>query len=761
MSRILKLLFSYSFLLIFSAAAYTQTLVKGTVLDESTQEALFAVNIYSPNTKEGTISKMDGSFEFLSKDTIFQISYIGYEDQTLRVSDQPFEILLKPDTTGLIICYVYESQLIDEYPSTTILDKRSIQINNQTSIAPTLNLTPGVFMHSGAYNTNRITIRGIGNRNLFGTAKIKAYLDDIPLTDGSGETTLEDLDLDIVDQVTVHKGPAGSLYGAGLGGMVRLSTQGILEKPSATRLSFASSFGSYNLSRYNFNISRNVKGKNFIHINASQTNSDGYRDNNEYERTNIAAYARIKLNDNDEVGAILNYVRLFGQIPSSLDSTDYTDSPQKAAFIWDQANGHEFNIKSILGFYYKSQIGKSIYQTTSAFFITRQSDEIRPFNVLRENVITKGYRSEWTFAPIRLPDLLRNSQFVLGTEEFSEDNNYQTYDTDGFGSREDIIADDLEERYYRNFFAQLRLRFNDNILFTSGLNRNRTYFDYKDYFLGNGSNSSAVFFPRTYSPFFNLSLDLEDLFNLKQNLQFSTTVSHGFSPPTSSEARLPEGNLNRNILPERGWNYEVGLQGTFANRLDYKVTAYSMQIKDLIVAQRDGFDRFIGTNAGSTQHNGLELSLNYTQSWKDYIIQPFLSYTYADYTFEEFIEEDIDYSGNELTGTAPHLLNAGVFWSDSKFFGNIVYRFVDAMPLRDDNSIYSDAYQLVDLKLGYKYLFASRWSLEAFVGINNIFNEKYASMLLINAGSFGNNAPRYYYPGLPRNFYAGIKISLD
>ncbi len=32
-------------------------------------------------------------------------------------------------------------------------------------------------------------------------------------------------------------------------------------------------------------------------------------------------------------------------------------------------------------------------------------------------------------------------------------------------------------------------------------------------------------------------------------------------------------------------------------------------------------------------------------------------------------------------------------------------------------------------------------------------------MLVVNALGFNNTEPRYYYPGLPRNGYAGIRYS--
>ena len=51
--------------------------------------------------------------------------------------------------------------------------------------------------------------------------------------------------------------------------------------------------------------------------------------------------------------------------------------------------------------------------------------------------------------------------------------------------------------------------------------------------------------------------------------------------------------------------------------------------------------------------------------------------------------------------------------------------------------------------------------MNIFFGLNNILNEKYASQILINASGFGGNAPRYYYPGNPINYYTGININYN
>jgi iron complex outermembrane receptor protein len=43
-------------------------------------------------------------------------------------------------------------------------------------------------------------------------------------------------------------------------------------------------------------------------------------------------------------------------------------------------------------------------------------------------------------------------------------------------------------------------------------------------------------------------------------------------------------------------------------------------------------------------------------------------------------------------------------------------------------------------------------------GIQNLFDVRYASMVQINAIAVGNQSPRYYYPGLPRNYKSQVSL---
>ena len=70
----------------------------------------------------------------------------------------------------------------------------------------------------------------------------------------------------------------------------------------------------------------------------------------------------------------------------------------------------------------------------------------------------------------------------------------------------------------------------------------------------------------------------------------------------------------------------------------------------------------------------------------------------------------------------------------------------------------SNSYKLTNFKLGYKFNIYKQIKANLFYGLNNIFDEKYASQILINANSFNGSVPRYYYPGNPINYYAGFNV---
>ncbi|MEM9848681.1 MAG: TonB-dependent receptor, partial [Bacteroidota bacterium] len=689
-----------------------------------------------------------------AKDTII-FKYLGYldvylhdlgQDSTFLVEMLPQSVLMGNSHIVIYPSYKPRSERYKESPALVTLENSQLQLEERTSIAPALNRVPGVFMHTGALNTNRITVRGIGSRNLFGTAKIRAFLDEIPLTNGSGETTLEDIDLSLVDNVQIVKGPTSSAYGAGLGGVIYLNTE---QEENRNEIQLSNTLGSYNLQR---NILQYRYGKEGLSLNVglNRTHSDGYRENNEYDRQGFTVLSRYE-KDDKQFSVLFNHIDLKAFIPSSLNEEDFRNEPQKAAFTWGRVRGFEDYARTLIGVAYESEINKKLQQSTSLFTSNFRSYESRPFNILRQNSTTLGGRTKFKLA------LRDYNEIQFGVEYFRENYDWQTNVTND-GELGNLLSDNNEVRQYWNNFVQSRWYIGDFIA-SVGLNLNITDYNLADRFPNDSIDISGDYaFDPVLSPFLTIHYEPDWLPNAATIFGI---ISHGFAPPTLEETLTPDGMINPDIQPEQGWNFEIGMRG-YWNRITYNLSLYSMQIQDLLVARRTAADAFIGINAGKTVHNGFELSLesNY-QINRKLTVLPFLNYAYSNYRFEEFVDGEQDFSGNELTGTAPHIASAGIRFEATQskhFYGNINYQFVDAMPLRDDNSIYSESYQLLNAKVGYIFQLSKRFSLDLFAGINNISDTNYAAMLLINAGSFGGNAPRYYYPGLPRNFYGGLNL---
>jgi len=65
---------------------------------------------------------------------------------------------------------------------------------------------------------------------------------------------------------------------------------------------------------------------------------------------------------------------------------------------------------------------------------------------------------------------------------------------------------------------------------------------------------------------------------------------------------------------------------------------------------------------------------------------------------------------------------------------------------------------LLNFNSSYKLILDKKWSANLTFGINNLFDKNYASMILVNAPVLVNQVQRYYYPGLPRNYYVALSI---
>jgi len=745
-----------NFLVIFMPV-YSQT-IEGRIIDNSNQFPLSGAEIITHGTKVVTITDEDGFFEFQAQEFPINVSirFLGYEIYQTLISEEVSNLIIGLEASniqlGEIVVSSYESkQKIHEIPgSIAVVSKKDLQMDNEVYIIPALNRIPGIHMQSGAYNTNRLTIRGIGSRSLYSTQKIKAYYDEIPLTTADGQTTVEDIDPNQIHRIEILKGPASSLYGAGLGGTLLIKSK--RTRPNFNDISFQTTGGSFGYMKNALDFNYGTQKVN-LNLSGNRIHSDGYRENNEYDRASIGLSGRVLLNTKTSMSFLSNYIDLLAFIPSSLSRTMYDSIPGAAAPGWAASRGFEDYYKWLTGIGISHTFDNSSLLDVSIFGNYLSSYERRPFNILTQKSRALGFRAKYSINTIlgNIP-----STIVIGTEFFNDFYDWQTWIREDL-DKGNLISDNHEKRTYTNIFTKMDLQISEKSFISAGFNINQTTFNYNDiYSIDSLDDSGNYSFGIKASPRIGYSYSLNNSVNL------FGSISHGFSPPTLQETLTPDGNINENIQPETGINYEAGIKGGLLDqRLYSELTFYVLMVDNLLVARRVGDDEFIGVNAGKTQHNGIEITSNYAffnPKTHTNQLNGILTYSLNHFIFKEFIDDGNDYSGNELTGVPRQVLNIGLLWDFKALYGNITSQFVDRMPMRDDNSIYSDPYHLINAKLGYKINLGKSFTLDVYGIGNNILNKKYASQILVNASSFGGNQPRYYYPGLSRNYYLGGKI---
>lgn len=641
--------------------------------------------------------------------------------------------------------------------SVSVISTADINKSDGIILTPVLNKIPGVFMQQGTLNTNRITIRGIGARSQYGTNRVKAYFNAIPLTSGEGETVIEDIDVASIEKIEIIKGPNSTSFGSGLGGVIHLFSR---ETPSLESFGkSATTFGSFGLLQQRLSAGYSNPNLNLF-SSYSDLQSDGFRANSSYKRKSFNLHGNQKIATKGNLSFLGIFTRLKAFIPSSLNENDFKNNPEKAATTWAAAQGYESYDKFLLGLGYDHQFSKKWSLKSSIFSNFKDAYETRPFDILDENTSSLGLRLNLNYK-----DRLLSLPFELsfGTEMAAEKYQYSLFKNlylsqPGQGSIQgDQFSSIKQDRNYVNYFLQMEVWLSKKLHLETGIALNSTKYSLEDVFQNSsGNQNNAYTFGNVWSPRIGFS------YKVGNGKNIFTSVSKGFSVPSVAETLTPEGQINTDLKSETGWNYELGFKGNwFGNKLYTELTFFSTQIENLLVARRTAEDQYVGINAGSSSHPGVEFLVNYKllESTK-FQITPYFSAALNNFKFKDFVDGNADYSGNELTGVPDKQLNFGLDINTKCGFSvNTSYRITGRIPMNDSNAKYSDGYSVLDIKTSYFFTILKVLKTELNAGVNNALDEKYAASILPNAVGFGTVPPRYFYPGNPVNYYGGFSVS--
>ncbi len=649
--------------------------------------------------------------------------------------DLPDSVILMDPYT--IHGYLYNRPLSEAPAPVAIIADEDLERFGGVNLLPVVNTVPGVRMEERSPGSYRFSIRGSSIRSPFGVRNVKMYWNGLPFTDAGGNTYLNLLDLSSINRIEIVKGPGGSLYGAGTGGVVLLNSH---PRPSSG-VEISAMVGSFQMQKYQLRADLVGKKANAI-FNYSRLQSDGYREQSRMTRDAAQLEVSYSVSTETTIKANLLVTDLFYQTPGGLTPEQFDENPRKsrpAAGAFKGAKEQNANVENAT-FYGGVGIDHEWSQrlkTNLALYVSKTNfDNFAIANLERRDETNTGVRSENTYSFEAGGSKGKVSaggelQFMSSPINVNENN---------LGvSGPLMITDDLRS-VQGLAFVQAEVDLPKQFFLTAGLSETWVRYQFERTY------PEEQKIEKSFSPVLSPRIALLKKLN---NISVFASASRGFSPPTLAEVRPSTNVFNAGLFAEKGINYEAGVRGKWS-QFSFDMTGYWFSLRETIILERveNGAEYFI--NAGKTKQRGIETTL----SWRPLkSVNTWGSVSYNHYRFSEYG----DFTGNELTGVPPVTAVFGIDYNHTDgVYANVVYSYTDEIPLDDANMFFSDNYSLLSLRAGYRKQVGEKVAAEVFATIDNAFDERYSLGNDLNA-----RGTRFFNAAPGRNFSVGIKFKIQ
>ena len=614
----------------------------------------------------------------------------------------------------------------------------------QLGLDESLTQVPGLFMRN-RYNFAqdlRVSIRGYGARSSFGIRGIKIIVDGIPETLPDGQGSVDGIDIGSASQINVIRGPSSSLYGNASGGAILIETE---KGPVIPFGEVRATVGDYDFTKLQLKTGGETGKLNYL-VNVSDTSTDGYRDHSKYENTQLnGRFEYATSADSSLVTSIHHTDQPVAEDPGGITAEDAADDPTQARERNELFDAGESLEQTRIGLLYKTAVNPGRDLEARVYHTTRDFDNRLPFvsggSVSLDRNFSGGGLKYTTESKLGE----KQNRLLLGLDYDRQDDDRSRYDNlMGVLGDQTLAQNELVTSV--GVFLQNEIRLTDATELTAGLRYDEITFDVDDEFLSDGDDSGKVRMDEV-SPMLGISYKRSD------STHWYANISTGFQTPTTTEFSNPSGGgFNQSLEPEESINYEVGIK-TRTGSYHFEVALFHIDLENELIpfelAGQPG--RTFYENAGSSTRDGLEIfygrplfeQVNFT-----------LAYTYSDFEFDDFTNDDGDvFDGNQTPGVPENILNLGFSWiGASGVYASWDTLYTDELYADNANDTRVASSSVSHLRLGYNR-FYDDWEASAFLGVNNVFDESYNDNIRINA--FGG---RYFEPAPEQNAYVGFTL---
>jgi len=597
------------------------------------------------------------------------------------------------------------------------------------------------------------------------TSPVYLYLEDGIPTRSTGfynHNALYEINVPQASRIEVLKGPGSALYGSdAIGGVINVETR----PPSlAAEMELGLEVAEHGWQRLLFSKSNTIDDDGY-RADINLTHTDGWRDNTEYDRQSVTGRWDRFLQSGASIKTVLAVSSIEQQTAGSsrLSEADYLNNPT--------LNYTPISYRAVdvlrLSVAYEKESSDSLLSVTP--YIRSNSMELLPnWSLGYDPVVYKTsndslglqlkYRQD--FVPMR-------TRLITGVDvDYSPGSRVENSITvNRTGSVYDsyTIATtvyDYDVTYQAiSPYAHIEFSPSDKLRLSAGLRYDNMVYDYDNKI----ADADIVVNPFAYQPartvtykqvadsrvdFDHFSPKLGLTYQINSNNSTFLAYREAFRAPSESQLFRPGANASSvNLKPVKVKSLETGLRGKSATT-KYSASVYVMKKIDDILRYEDPVtgDRS-NVNAGETLHKGIEAGFA-TQLAERVSLD--MAVSYAKHSYENWVKDTTDYSGNEMSAAPRLLINTRLgfkpaFLNDGKV--ELEWVKLGSYWMNDANTEKYRGHDLFNLRLNY---FASK-KIEVYGRVMNLTDERYATNASISSGN------RTFAPGMPRTAYVGMK----
>jgi iron complex outermembrane recepter protein len=656
----------------------------------------------------------------------------------LYLSAQEKETTLEP----VVVTATRDAQEIRKVPANvTVITREQIERSNAKTTVDVLRDEVGVIVRDFAGNgkTASVDIRGFGETGPLNT---------LVLVDGRrvNEIDLSGVDwtqipLEQVERIEILRGPGSVLYGDNaVGGVINIITKKP-EKPFSAKAEVV--VGSYSYNKESASVSGKWGPLSAI-LNASHNATTGYRENGFLKAKDVGGKIFYDLSDAVQFSFTGNFHRDDSGLPGALSQLFYEMDRRGTTKPDDKAETDDgfltAGIKANLGNMGRIETDLSYRhrEVSNSFLSSLPTSSFKD----RRNLTT------WGWTPKYILEKTLGGHFNKITLGFDYYHSNSKIDSESFfyGS---TTFDGIETtKKSTGLYLLDEFSIFQNLILSLGGRWEWVTYDISQDLSGVKDKK------RDSEPAWNVGLNYlfgkgsSAFVSLKRSFRFPVTdelTQYVFEPPDF----LPKIQINPAMKPQTGYHYEAGIRYVFKDWLEGNLTFFWIDLKNEIFYNPD---TFTNENFPKTRRQGIEIGTK---------VKPFpwLS-VWGNYSYTKPTLRAEPFSGNDIPGVPRNKASLGteinlgkgfLFHARTNIVGFHLFGSRDQHFISDwANQVERlDGYYTLDAKLSYSWK-----GLKAFVGVNNITNQKYAEYGVLNYLK-----QPYYYPSPDRNFFGGISYT--